>query len=83
MTEFNLLNYGVVNRMFTALYCEGHLRDRRPTGPVNVAAVLASLHPVITALAARVVLKGRLRSVQAAGAGLALVGTALPAAAGG
>ncbi|MFG2759435.1 EamA family transporter [Streptomyces wuyuanensis] len=46
-------------------------------GPVAVAAVLASLYPVVTALAARGVLKERLRAVQAAGAGLALVGTVL------
>ncbi|MER7520543.1 DMT family transporter [Streptomyces sp. NPDC126499] len=46
-------------------------------GPVTIAAVLASLYPVVTALAARGVLKERLRSVQAAGAGLALVGTVL------
>ncbi|MFJ3905604.1 EamA family transporter [Streptomyces sp. NPDC090025] len=46
-------------------------------GPITVAAVLASLYPVVTALAARVVLKERLKAVQAAGAGLALVGTVL------
>lgn len=46
-------------------------------GPVTVSAVLASLYPVVTALAARGVLKERLRRVQAAGAGLALVGTVL------
>ncbi|MFG2651949.1 EamA family transporter [Streptomyces sp. NPDC048436] len=46
-------------------------------GPVTVAAVLASVYPVVTALAARFVLKERLRGVQAAGAGLALVGTVL------
>ncbi|MFD7232492.1 EamA family transporter [Streptomyces sp. NPDC059881] len=46
-------------------------------GPVAVAAVLASLYPVVTALAARGVLGERLRAVQAAGAGLALVGTVL------
>ncbi|MET7343223.1 EamA family transporter [Streptomyces sp. NPDC087866] len=46
-------------------------------GPVTVAAVLASLYPVVTALAARGYLKERLRGVQAAGAGLALVGTVL------
>ncbi|MER8045549.1 DMT family transporter [Streptomyces sp. NPDC094032] len=46
-------------------------------GPVTVAAVLASLYPAVTALAARGVLKERLRAVQAAGAGLALVGTVL------
>ncbi|MER5378692.1 DMT family transporter [Streptomyces sp. NPDC002688] len=46
-------------------------------GPVTVAAVLASLYPVVTALAARGVLRERLRAVQAAGAGLALVGTVL------
>ncbi|MER5310577.1 DMT family transporter [Streptomyces sp. NPDC002773] len=46
-------------------------------GPVTVAAVLASLYPVVTALAARGVLKERLRAIQAAGAGLALVGTVL------
>ncbi|MEU5434481.1 DMT family transporter [Streptomyces sp. NPDC020719] len=49
-------------------------------GPVTVAAVLASLYPVVTALAARGVLKERLRGVQAAGAGIALVGTLLLAA---
>ncbi|KUF17090.1 MULTISPECIES: DMT family transporter [Streptomyces] len=47
------------------------------SGPVTVAAVLASLYPVVTALAARGVLKERLRGVQAAGAGLALIGTVL------
>ncbi|MET7857410.1 DMT family transporter [Streptomyces sp. NPDC005318] len=46
-------------------------------GPVTVAAVLASLYPVVTAVAARGVLGERLRGVQAAGAGLALVGTVL------
>ncbi|MFF7340096.1 EamA family transporter [Streptomyces sp. NPDC008163] len=46
-------------------------------GPVTVAAVLASLYPVVTALAARGFLNERLRGVQAAGAGLALVGTVL------
>ncbi|MFF2412157.1 EamA family transporter [Streptomyces sp. NPDC058092] len=46
-------------------------------GPVTVAAVLASLYPVVTALAARGVLKERLRGVQVAGAGLALMGTVL------
>jgi drug/metabolite transporter (DMT)-like permease len=46
-------------------------------GPVTVAAVLASLYPVVTALAARGFLGERLRGLQAAGAGLALVGTVL------
>ncbi|GGT42267.1 DMT family transporter [Streptomyces purpureus] len=46
-------------------------------GPVTVAAVLANLYPVVTALAARGVLKEKLRTVQAAGAGIALVGTVL------
>lgn len=46
-------------------------------GPVTVAAVLASLYPVVTALAARGFLGERLRGVQAAGAGLALVGTVM------
>ncbi|WP_329446865.1 DMT family transporter [Streptomyces sp. NBC_01426] len=50
------------------------------SGPVTVAAVLSSLYPVITALAAFVMLKERLRTVQAAGAGLALAGTVLLAA---
>ncbi|MFJ5773762.1 EamA family transporter [Streptomyces sp. NPDC093094] len=50
------------------------------TGPVMVAAVLASLYPVVTALAARGFLAERLRGIQAAGAGLALVGTLLLAA---
>jgi drug/metabolite transporter (DMT)-like permease len=46
-------------------------------GPVTVAAVLASLYPVVTALAARGFLSERLRAIQAAGAGLALLGTLL------
>ncbi|MFI1569083.1 EamA family transporter [Streptomyces sp. NPDC020490] len=46
-------------------------------GPVTVAAVLASLYPVVTALAARGFLSERLHRIQAAGAGLALVGTLL------
>ncbi|WP_413805848.1 EamA family transporter [Streptomyces sp. OE57] len=46
-------------------------------GPVTVAAVLASLYPVVTALAARGLLGERLRVVQATGAGLAVVGTLL------
>ncbi|MEU6663934.1 EamA family transporter [Streptomyces sp. NPDC046821] len=46
-------------------------------GPVTIAAVLASLYPVVTALAARGILSERLRGVQAAGAGLALLGTVL------
>lgn len=49
-------------------------------GPITVAAVLGSLYPVVTALAARVVLGERLRAVQAAGAGLALLGSVLLAA---
>ncbi|MFI1357852.1 DMT family transporter [Streptomyces sp. NPDC020898] len=44
-------------------------------GPVTVAAVLASLYPVVTALAARGFLSERLRAIQASGAALALVGT--------
>ncbi|MET8296355.1 EamA family transporter [Streptomyces sp. NPDC005180] len=50
------------------------------SGPVTVAAVLSSLYPVVTALAAFAVLRERLRAVQAAGAGLALAGTVLLAA---
>ncbi|MBH1938061.1 EamA family transporter [Streptomyces sp. AV19] len=50
-------------------------------GPVTVAAVLASLYPVVTALTARGVLDEKLRAVQASGAGLALVGTVLLASA--
>lgn len=46
-------------------------------GPVTVAAVLASLYPVVTALAARSVLHERLRALQTVGAGLALLGTVL------
>ncbi|MER6998984.1 DMT family transporter [Streptomyces sp. NPDC000410] len=46
-------------------------------GPVTIAAVLANLYPVVTVLAALLVLRERLRIVQAAGAGLALVGTVL------
>ncbi|WP_019548819.1 EamA family transporter [Streptomyces sulphureus] len=47
------------------------------SGPVTVAAVLASLYPVVTALAARGVLQERLRALQTAGAGLALLGSLL------
>ncbi len=50
------------------------------SGPVTVAAVLANLYPVVTALCALALLKERLRAVQAAGAGLAVVGTVLLAA---
>ncbi|WP_328924533.1 DMT family transporter [Streptomyces sp. NBC_00190] len=50
------------------------------SGPVTTAAVLSSLYPLITALAAFAVLKERLRPIQAAGAGLALAGTVLLAA---
>ena len=46
-------------------------------GSVSIAAVLASLYPVATAMLARGVLKERLRPVQAVGAGLALIGTML------
>lgn len=49
-------------------------------GPVTIAAVLASLYPVVTALAARGFLRERLQGLQAAGAGLALAGTVLLAA---
>ena len=73
-------------RSCTELYCEavrdsilrpGHYTIAAQHGPVTVAAVLASLDPVVTALAARGFLRERLRAVQAAGAGLALVGTVL------
>ncbi|WP_329015284.1 DMT family transporter [Streptomyces sp. NBC_00690] len=47
------------------------------SGPVTVAAVLASLYPVVTVLAAFAFLQERLKGIQAAGAGLALVGTIL------
>ncbi|MEU4114576.1 EamA family transporter [Kitasatospora sp. NPDC028055] len=50
-------------------------------GSAAVAAVLASLYPVVTALLARGVLKERLRPVQVVGAGLAVAGTLLLAAA--
>lgn len=43
------------------------------TGPVTVAAVLAHPYPVVTALCALALLKERLRAVQAAGAGPAVV----------
>ncbi|MQY10605.1 hypothetical protein SRB5_07160 [Streptomyces sp. RB5] len=46
-------------------------------GPVTVASVLASLYPVVTALAAFGVLRERLRPVQAAGASLAVAGSLL------
>jgi len=50
------------------------------SGSVAVAAVLASLYPVVTALCARVLVGERLRPVQAAGSGLALAGAILLAA---
>ena len=46
-------------------------------GPVTVAAVLASLYPVVTAVAARTVLGERLRGIQATGAALAMTGSIL------
>jgi drug/metabolite transporter (DMT)-like permease len=46
-------------------------------GEVSVAAVLASLYPVMTILLARGVLGERLRLVQKIGAGLSLVGAAV------
>ncbi|WP_354643547.1 DMT family transporter [Kitasatospora camelliae] len=49
-------------------------------GSVAVAAVLASLYPVVTALMARGLLGERLRRVQLVGAGLAVTGTLLLAA---
>ncbi|MFH8873629.1 EamA family transporter [Streptomyces griseus] len=49
-------------------------------GPITVAAVLASLYPVVTALAARGFLRERMQALQAVGAGLALAGTVLLAA---
>ncbi|MFI9045700.1 EamA family transporter [Streptomyces sp. NPDC053427] len=52
------------------------------SGPVTIAAVLASLYPVVTALAALGLLKERMRAVQTAGASLALVGTVLLASGG-
>ncbi|QMU76190.1 EamA family transporter [Streptacidiphilus sp. PB12-B1b] len=50
------------------------------SGSVAVAAVLASLYPVVTALSARFLIGERLRPVQAAGSGLALAGAILLAA---
>ncbi|MFE7595289.1 EamA family transporter [Kitasatospora sp. NPDC057512] len=50
-------------------------------GSAATAAVLASLYPVVTALLARGLLKERLRPVQVVGAGLAVAGTLLLAAA--
>ncbi|OKJ03039.1 DMT family transporter [Kitasatospora sp. CB01950] len=49
-------------------------------GSVAVAAVLASLYPVVTALMARGLLKERLLRVQLVGAGLAVAGTLILAA---
>ncbi|TJZ59216.1 DMT family transporter [Streptomyces piniterrae] len=51
-------------------------------GPVTMAAVLATLYPVVTAVAALGVLKERMRAIQTAGASLALVGTVLLASGG-
>ncbi|PJN27730.1 DMT family transporter [Kitasatospora sp. CB02891] len=49
-------------------------------GSVAVAAALASLYPVVTALMARGLLKERLLRVQVVGAGLAVAGTLILAA---
>ncbi|MEV4561270.1 DMT family transporter [Kitasatospora sp. NPDC049285] len=49
-------------------------------GSVAVAAVLASLYPVVTALMARGLLKERLLRVQVVGAGLAVAGSLILAA---
>ncbi|MFC9327751.1 EamA family transporter [Kitasatospora sp. NPDC057015] len=51
------------------------------SGSAAAAAVLASLYPVVTALMARGVLDERLRRIQVLGAGLAVAGTLLLAAA--
>lgn len=52
------------------------------SGPVTVAAVLASLYPVVTTIAAVGVLKERMRALQTTGASLALAGTVLLATSG-
>ena len=62
-----------------ALAANGTYAVAARTGPVTVAAVCASLCPVVTAVAARGLLSERLRAVRAAGAGLALAGSLLPA----
>lgn len=62
-----------------ALATNGTYAVAAQTGPVTVAAVLASVYLVVTALAARGLLSERLRAVQTAGAGLALAGSLLPA----
>jgi drug/metabolite transporter (DMT)-like permease len=46
-------------------------------GPISVASVLASLYPVTTTFLAAFVLHERLRGLQLAGVGLALVAVAL------
>lgn len=46
-------------------------------GPISVASVLASLYPVTTTFLAALVLQERLRGLQLAGVGLALVAVAL------
>lgn len=46
-------------------------------GPVTVAAVLSHLYPVVTVVTALLLLKERLRGIQATGAGLALAGAVL------
>ena len=54
-----------------------HVLHRRAARPGHRRRRTRLLYPVVTALAALGVLKERLRAVQAAGAGLALVGTVL------
>jgi drug/metabolite transporter (DMT)-like permease len=46
-------------------------------GNLSIAAVLASLYPVVTALLARTVLSERLRAVQSVGVVAALAGVLL------
>jgi drug/metabolite transporter (DMT)-like permease len=46
-------------------------------GPLGVVSVLSSLYPVVTALAAVVVLKERLSRTQLVGVGLAMIAVVL------
>ncbi|MER6955922.1 DMT family transporter [Streptomyces sp. NPDC000618] len=71
----SLLAFGLVGLADVA--ANGTYAVAAQHGPVTVAAVLASLYPVVTAVAARGFLRERIRAIQAAGAGLALVGTLL------
>jgi drug/metabolite transporter (DMT)-like permease len=71
-----LVGIGVVDMAATAMYLSAI-----SVGPLAIAAILASLYPVVTTVLAAVVLKERIRLVHAAGIGAAGVAVVLIAGA--